>query len=268
MKQLLLPTFIFLVFFCACNNTATNKVAGKSTERDSATIIFTKAFTEAKVNGQVKIEDDSYLKEFAKIDYANKDSGMIYALNFEKLVASGKKLSHESTATIGYYLDTLTAEQRTTKLEELKKKFILDKDEFKDLGFYYHKHWGTDWPDRKTLYCYLNTKGTIFLVSNYNADDWIFHTNALVLVDTTKYETETVQTFSELNKTQNTSGSVWENVTYTMSGDIIEAIARNPGKKVKFRLEGRQYYSEAQLTDEDKKAFKDSYDLYYLMAKK
>jgi len=149
----------------------------------------------------------------------------------------------------------------------LKKKFVYTKDDFNDIGFYYHKHWGKDWPDRKTLYCYQNTKGGFFLVSNFYAEDWIFHTSAKVIVDTSKYETETVETYSPANRTQNAGGSVWENVTYDNSTDILEAIAKNAGKKVKFRLEGKQYYSESQLSDDDKKAFKDSYDLYYLLSK-
>lgn len=163
------------------------------------------------------------------------------------------------------YLDKLSETEKKAKLKVLKSRFIFENDEFRDIGFYYHKHWGKGWPDKKALYTYLNSKGFIFLVSNYYSDDWIFHTSVKVLVGSDKYETETVETYNELHKTEVAAGSVYENVTYTESPEIIAAIANNVDKKVKCRLEGRQYYSEFTLSAKDKQAIKDCYDLSYLI---
>lgn len=163
------------------------------------------------------------------------------------------------------YLDVLNAAERSAKLKRLKSKFIYEKDEFSDVGFYYHKHWGRSWPRKKALYAYLNTAGFCFLVSNYYEEDWIFHESAKVIVDTAKYQTETVETYSDLHKTEIVSGAVYENVTYTKSPEIIEAIAMHSDKRVKCRLEGRQYYSEFTLSTKDKQAFKDCYELNYLL---
>jgi hypothetical protein len=147
------------------------------------------------------------------------------------------------------------------KIDSMKKFFIVKSDEFSGGTYYYHKNWGVNWPNRTTIYCYINNSGYIYLISNYFSTDWLFHTSITVLVDSKKFYSEEVETFKDANKTEVGYGCLWENVTY-LSDDIIKAIASSTDKKIKVRFNGKQYYKDIELSDRDKKAFKQCWEFH------
>ena len=81
------------------------------------------------------------------------------------------------------------------------KTFI---DEFNKIGFYRHKQWGNNWPNRTTLTTGLNSRGGIWLRSNYYGSDWIFHTQIIVLIDGVSYKSAIVETYNPEHRTDNT----------------------------------------------------------------
>jgi cytochrome c556 len=152
------------------------------------------------------------------------------------------------------------------RLEELKKEFVHNKDDFRDISFYHHKHWGNKIQHRNTLRCYVNSMGTAVLVTNYYADDWIFHESITALVGNKKHRTESLPSYHDNNHRDNAGGKVWETLTY-FNEPLIRLIAENQDAEVKIRFNGDKYYSDSKLTKADVKAFKDCYELAYLLKK-
>lgn len=147
--------------------------------------------------------------------------------------------------------------------DSLIKFFNVKKDEFKDASFYINKRFHY-WPDRTCLYSYFNSQGDLFLVSNFYSSDWIFHTSATILINGEKLETNKVETFSEWNKTQNSGGDIWENVSYTSEKEIIELIGLKKKNQIKVRLNG-QYSHDFIMSSDDKEAFAQTWALYRVM---
>jgi hypothetical protein len=156
------------------------------------------------------------------------------------------------------------------KRDLLKKNFVYKKDEFNNIGWYIQKSQTVDasW-NRKCLKTHVNSDGYIYLEDQYYADDWIFHTSIQVKIGDSIYNSEVIETFNANNKTENSGGSVWENINYTDGKDngIIKAIASNVGKEVKVRFNGKEYYSDFTLSTRDKQAIKESYELSELIKK-
>ncbi len=154
--------------------------------------------------------------------------------------------------------------------DALKKKFNYKVDEFKDIGFYIHKNQtvSNSW-NRKCLKVHINSTGYIYLEDQFYSDDWIFHTSIQVKIGADIYNSSIVETYDENNKTEIGSGSIWENITYSNEQDekIITAIAENSDKEIKVRFNGKQYYSDINLSKKDKQAIKEGYELSELIKK-
>ena len=153
------------------------------------------------------------------------------------------------------------------KLESLKKKFTYKYDEFKEVGFYSHKRWGNYLPNRKTLTSGVNSQGYVWLKSNYYDDDWLFHESISVLIDGAKFDSDIVPSYSDDNHTDNDGGDIWEVVNYKDSY-LIDNIAANVDKTIKVRFNGSKYYDDIVLSNADKQAIKDCYQLGNLIKNK
>lgn len=165
--------------------------------------------------------------------------------------------------------DALKAEYKK-RLVVLKKNFNIKKDEFNNTAWYIHKNQTVDnsW-NRKCLKTHINSDGYIYLEDQFYSDDWIFHSSIQVKIADNIYHSSVVESYSENNKTENSGESVWECISYTDSKDygIIKAIAESGDKPVKVRFVGKQYNSDFTLSNKDKKAIKEGYELAYLIKK-
>jgi hypothetical protein len=177
-----------------------------------------------------------------------------------------KKLHADSIAKVNEADKAKNIERR----DALKKNFMFKEDEFKKVGWYIHKNQTTEnsW-SRKFLKAHISSTGYIYLEDQYYASDWIFHTSISVKIGDKIYESSTVETFDENNKTENSGGSVWENINYLGEQDkqIIVAIAGNTEKEIKVRFNGKQYTSDFVLSKKDKEAIKEGYELAELIQK-
>ena len=117
--------------------------------------------------------------------------------------------------------DSLALVDAHQQFNKLKKKFIYEKDEFRDIGFYTHRNWGKYRPNRKTLTTGLNSHGYVYLVSRYYADDWLFHTKINVKIGDKVLSSPTVETFDDNHVTDNEGGKIWERVTYPDAKDPV-----------------------------------------------
>jgi hypothetical protein len=141
-------------------------------------------------------------------------------------------------------------EESKKRFEILKKNFVFKEDEFKNIGWYIHKSQtvSNSW-NRKCLKTHINSDGYIYLEDQYYSDDWIFHSRIEVKIGGEIFRSEDIPTYSEYNKTENSSGSVWENISYIDGQDngIIKCISENVDQEIKVRFIGKQYYSDFVL---------------------
>jgi len=151
------------------------------------------------------------------------------------------------------------------KITNLKRKFLYQKDEFENIGFYTHKRFGKNWANRKTLTVGLNSTGYIYLKSNYYSTDWLFHNKVLVKIGENKYETATVERYKDNSRTSNSGGHIWEVITYENEERIIGYIANRFNEKISIRFVGSKYHDDAVLSYKDKIAIKESYELAELL---
>jgi len=160
---------------------------------------------------------------------------------------------------------SIKMKQNLSAFNKLKSNFVVDNDDFNQRLFYYHKNWGIGCQSRTTLFCYFSTEGGLFLVSKFLSSDWIFHQYSIILIGDESYKTDVVETFDKNNIEKSGSGMVLEEITYKdqdNSKEIIKNIANNIDKKIKVRLEGEQYYHDVVLTEKDKIAFQETWNLY------
>ncbi|MEO8149580.1 MAG: hypothetical protein ABI723_18215 [Bacteroidia bacterium] len=69
------------------------------------------------------------------------------------------------------------------RLNELKKSFVFEKDEFNNSGWYVHKFQTVDNSyNRKCLKVHISSQGYIYLQDQYYADDWLFHVDVMVKI--------------------------------------------------------------------------------------
>ncbi|MCX6350744.1 MAG: hypothetical protein NTX03_02660 [Bacteroidetes bacterium] len=247
---------LLLVFTSACNTRWAKKVTQK--EEDSLTFVFQKMIDTAKASDLIEYGvDDSLRNKFFRSLNVSKDTSILFLLNAKKGIIYTK------------YLKDSTYAAKLKNSASLRKNFDYTYDEFKKEGFYTHKRFGRfNILGRKTIYAYFNTSGDLFLVSQYYAHEWLFHTNIEVLVDGHKYQSEDIPTHSSSNESDNNGDYVWEIITYSGSNDITSAIASPLTKSVKIRFNGRQHYDDATLSSIDIKAFKETFELYNLLKRK
>lgn len=167
-------------------------------------------------------------------------------------------------------LDSISAEEKKQALKELavlKKKFIFEGDDFSNGGWYYHKRWGKNWPHRNTLMAHVNSYGYSYLISNYWADDWLFHTKVQIKIGDYIHKTAEIPKFDKNNHTEVVSGGLYEVLYFTEDRDYgaMQLIARGTDKPIKVRLQGEQYYKDYTLSSADKKAIKECYELANLI---
>lgn len=151
--------------------------------------------------------------------------------------------------------------QAEAKVAELKKKFIVTKDEFQNIEFYKHKHWGKYWPEYTTILAGVNSEGYAWLTSNYYNDDWLFHGSVTIKGEDGYIETtQEVPRYDKNNRTEIKDG-VFENVTYVNARPLLMYLAIMYDKKIMVRFNGQQYHKDIVLSKADKMALKETYDL-------
>lgn len=155
------------------------------------------------------------------------------------------------------------------RLAELKTKFNYKYDEFEKKGWYEAKSQVVaNTFNSQMLKVNVNNVGYAYLEDQYYGDDWLFHDHVEVKIGDAIYKSDEIPSYDPNNSTNNSSGSVWENISYTADRDngIIKAIAESGDAPVKVRFAGGSAgVKDFTLTKRDQQAIKDAYELSNLI---
>lgn len=127
---------------------------------------------------------------------------------------------------------------------------------------YLHQHW-TNWPiNRTTLSVTIDQNGQIELLSHYNGETALAHSQVLVKIGQTVYDSTHIPYFDEVLTASDVS-KVKEMNSYTAEKDveIIKQIAQAANEKVEVLLLGRDKSHSFLLSEADKQAIQESYHL-------
>lgn len=192
--------------------------------------------------------------------------GAVSGSDDKKSPSSG---STKSTVATAAPVDPVKLEADKARLAELKKKFDYKYDEFEKKGWYMAKTQAVaNIYNSQMLGVHVNNVGYAYLEDQYYGSDWIFHTRTEVKIGEAIYKTDDIQTYDDNNSTNNSGGSVWENISYTAERDngIIKAIAESEDQPVKVRFAGGSGgVKDFTLTKRDQQAIKDAYELSNLI---
>ena len=163
----------------------------------------------------------------------------------------------------------VSRERDRRELATLKARFIFERDEIHpDKGWYTHRSQTVSNSYNRTyLDAPVNAAGFVYLRSHYYGDDWIFHTKVIVRVGDRALESNEVPSYDPSNETSNSSGSVWETVSFNNrpDGGILDALAQATVRDtVIVRLEGK-YAKTFRLSARDKIAIAESVRLAHLI---
>ena len=175
-----------------------------------------------------------------------------------------------STTTADASLDPETRKIMEDRLMVLKKNFNYKYDEFEKKGWYIHKNQTVQNSyNRNYLGVMVNNVGYAYLESNYYGSSWIFHTGVEVKIGDTVYKTEDIPSYDKNNVRIILSGAVSETISYTAGRDngVLEAIAKSGENIVRVRFSGSDNVKDITLSQKDKEAIKDSYELAELIKK-
>ncbi|MBY0426475.1 MAG: hypothetical protein K2Q22_12615 [Cytophagales bacterium] len=144
----------------------------------------------------------------------------------------------------------------------ISKDFDHTVDKFSDIEWYKNKD--NPKPGTTGLSLAVTNDGTVFLISQYHGDDWIFHKQVQVRIGDKVYTSEVGQVDTQVG-----NYGVYESVVYTQGEDsgIAEAIARSGDQDVFVRLSGK-YDKDFTLSKKDKLAILESYTLAVLLDKR
>jgi hypothetical protein len=150
------------------------------------------------------------------------------------------------------------------RLLNATKKMRVNVDDINDITWYYDKT-SPQYTNYNGFYAYVGTsKGSkpwLRLAIQYAADDWLFIEKYIIKVDGQTYNI-TEDSYGEI-KTDNGSGGIWEwldrKVGYS-EYQIIKAVAN--GKDTKIRFNGKDYYKDKTITEQQKLALRNVLDAY------
>lgn len=156
------------------------------------------------------------------------------------------------------------------KVKELKKYFIVQKDEFSKTNLTWYKpKTAPKYSNQNGLYCYFQTENNI--PSNlrfrlqYYSDEWLFFNRVQFSIDGKAYEYVPLNTETD----NGDGGYIWEWFDESITNsdkDLISALSN--AKSAKMKLIGRQYFDIRTISKDQIKNIKRTLDLYKEMGGK
>lgn len=248
MKKLI---FIAL-FFTSCWYTSDNRITA-TTQVDEGKTKLTE-FLNRRLNTIIK---DTILDNYERLLKKDSSKAKAFAAFYVGFINEPILLAPDYFGDY-IYKDSIFLKK---EIESIKSRLSFKKDEFKKHEVINHKNWGNYWLDRIGITINMNSEGTFFMCSNYYAEDWIFHKNMTVLVDST-----TLKLTDLVNDVTKASDGVYEINYYEKEQSLNAArlINYNQNKTIKIRLSGGDYYKDFILGQRDKQGISDCYKYYIL----
>ena len=149
------------------------------------------------------------------------------------------------------------------RLANSTKKLRSRKDDIKGITWYYDKT-TTVYNDRNSFHLYMGQseggKPWLRFRIQYKSDDWLFINSYIIKTDNNSY---TISTTRDEVERDNGYGGIWEwydvpmdNNLYNIVKDVINS------KSVKLRYNGKQYYDDRKVSENEKKALQNILDAY------
>ncbi|RMD98631.1 MAG: hypothetical protein D6816_15990 [Bacteroidetes bacterium] len=144
-------------------------------------------------------------------------------------------------------------------IEGLKAKFEYDAQ----TGWYYHKHWGSKLPKRRTLTADVNDSGYFVLCSNFFAPQKLDHTSIEVHIGEEVLKSDAVELDGPEHRIEQNDHGIFEVNYYTRYRDngIFQKIGTAGDKAVNVRFMGKRGYTDAELPRSDRQALLECFQL-------
>jgi hypothetical protein len=170
-------------------------------------------------------------------------------------IAAVKKAEADSTAAI-------LAKEKAEKIVQLAKKFRVKKDEFSDYAWIEHSQTTPYRNSNSVQLCFQkdgsNNARNLRFVVQYEDDDWLFIQNIIFNVDgeNITFVPESVE------RDNGYGGRIWEwsDESASYNSSLVNKIAN--AKKVKLKLNGRQYYDTRTMSAKQLTAFRETLEYY------
>lgn len=150
------------------------------------------------------------------------------------------------------------------RLANATKKMRVKVDDMNAITWYYDKS-SPQYTNYNGFYAYIGThEGSepwLRLVIQYLADDWLFIEKYILKADGQTY-TITENSYGEI-RTDHDGGEIWEWLDRKVGNSeyqVVEAVAN--GNDVKIRFNGRDYYKDRSITQQQKAALRNVLDAY------
>ncbi len=168
-------------------------------------------------------------------------------------------------------LEAETAEVKNINIDSIvnvfRPDFIFKKDEFENRTWIEPKN-RPKYTNTNRIYCYFqltdNTASNFRLRIQYASDDWLFIENFKFNIDGNRNIT-----FVPEKMERDNDSSIWEWCDEHIDTEykfLISALAH--AKKAKVKFEGQQYYNTRNLTPEELKYIKKTYEFYLALGGK
>lgn len=290
MKKTILLSFLIITFITSCDSIKKNKYTLLIHRKEKSLISNT---WENKIDSSIlEEENDSLAYYYGKLrfelgividkDYnLDRESNYFEVLN-EKREDIRYKLKDESVAEMNKRaIETAKNRKKeknnnevkrkviveTPEIKELKKKFIIKKDEFEESNItWYIPKSVPRYRNANTFYCYFGTENGIpsvlRIVHQYYSDDWLFINTYKFSIDGNAYS----YTPNNMNTDNGDGGMIWEwsdEIVDTNIKNIINQLIKS--KVAKIKLDGKQYYDTKSITKSQIQSIRETIDLYKLM---
>jgi tetratricopeptide (TPR) repeat protein len=147
----------------------------------------------------------------------------------------------------------------TERLERASQTMDMTYDDFKDVLFYTHKS-SPKGVSQAGVFAYIATNDyytNLRFAINYSASEFLFIKSYIVKADDKSFD------FESDVKLDHSGGLIWEwtdRLVGSKDYEIIKAIAYAESAKIRFQ--GRDYYYDKEITEQEKEAFREILELY------
>jgi hypothetical protein len=169
--------------------------------------------------------------------------------------AGGGNQDSEAPDEITYYFSP-------EGIRELKGRFSLDET----TGWYTHQQWQDQPLTHSTLLASVNQNGYYLLSSNYVGEQPLEHAQVIVQIGKQRFATEKIAINDPEHEVRYLDHGIVETNHYTgyRDGALLENIADSGDEEIRIRFQARLAHAEALLSDADRQALIDCFQLSIL----
>lgn len=152
------------------------------------------------------------------------------------------------------------------KIKESTASLVISKDEVESISWYTHKN-SPKSDASKALFIYFGRKNnnvSLRLKITFTADDWLFIKGYIFNIDGVNYPLPI--SFFRDRKSDNSGGKIWEWVDLSVDAQAYAVLTKiAESKRTILRYEGKQYYSDRDVSNSEKQAISEVLIAYHAL---